>query len=41
MSKLQAIKKPCGGLTGDLKPTGKKIWRILSGSFMHVKRMRK
>jgi len=34
MSKL--FKKPCGGFIGDKKTTGKKIWRNLSGSYMHI-----
>jgi len=30
------IKESCGELTGDQKPTGKKIWRHMSGSYMHM-----
>jgi len=39
MSKL--FKNPCGAFTGDEKPTGKKIWRNMSGSNMHMWRKQK
>ena len=32
----QTIQKPCDGLTGDQKPTGKKTWRNMSGPYMHM-----
>jgi len=32
----QLFKMPFGEFTGDRKPTGKKIWRNISGSYICI-----